>query len=295
MKEEPGTVVRVVTPIRSMVQRFAYVLLLGAAVGILVWGRTDPRVFEQARMALIDSTTPVLNVLSHPVATVADILSGIRELADLRAINASLKVENARLLEWQHAARTLLEENDQLRVLLNFAGDENVHSVTGRVIGDSSGPFVRSLLVNVGTQDKVRRGHAAVTGDGLLGRVASAGERSSHILLLSDLNSRIPVLVEDTRERAILAGDNSRRPRLTFVSANSEVTVGSRIVTSGHGSIFPTGLPIGVVAEIGDLGIRIKTFASAERLEFIRLVDYGLEAVISDRDEEMVGVASCKR
>ena len=167
--------------------------------------------------------------------------------------------------------------------------------MTGRVIGDSTGPFVRSLLVNIGMRDGVRRGHAAVSSDGLLGRVASAGERSARVLLLSDLNSRIPVLVEDTRERAILAGDNNRRPRLSFVSGNAEVTLGSRIVTSGHGGMFPTGLPVGIVAEIGDLGIRIDTFASPERLEFLRLVNYGLEAVIDDLDEDFVQGAYCKR
>ncbi len=227
MKEEPGTVVRVATPMRSLAHRFAFMLLLGGAIGLLMLGRTDPRIFEQARMALIDATAPVLDVLSRPVATVSDIVQEVRELANLRETNAVLKAENARLLQWQHAARTLLVENDRLRTLLNFAGDDAARSVAGRVIGDSSGPFIRSLLVNAGKRDGVRRGHAAVTGAGLLGRVASIGERSARVLLISDLNSRIPVLVEHSRARAVLAGDNSRRPRLTFVSANADVKVGS--------------------------------------------------------------------
>ncbi len=284
MKEEPGTVVRVATPMRSLTQRFAFLLLLGAAIGLLMLGRTDPRIFEQARMALIDSTAPVLDVLSRPVATVSEVVQEVRELASLRETNAVLKAENARLLQWQHAARTLLVENDRLRTLLNFAGDDTARSVTGRVIGDSSGPFIRSLLVNAGMRDGVRRGHAAVSGAGLLGRVASTGEKSARVLLISDLNSRIPVLVEHSRARAVLAGDNSQRPRLTFVSANADVKVGSRIVTSGHGGMFPTGLPIGVVAEIGDAGMRIETFASPDRLEFVRLVDYGLNGVINEAE-----------
>lgn len=282
MKEEPGSVVRVAAPMRSLAQRFAFLLLLGAAIGLLMLGRTDPKIFEEARMTLIDSTAPALDALSRPVATVSDAIDHVQELAHLRETNAVLKAENARLLQWQHAARTLLAENDQLRTLLNFSGDEPARSVAARVIGNSSGPFIRSLLVNAGTRDGVSRGHAAITGAGLLGRVAATGEKSARVLLISDLNSRIPVLVESTRARAVLAGDNSKRPRLTFVSANADLQVGARIVTSGHGGMFPTGLPIGVVAEIGDAGIRIETFATPDQLEFVRLVDYGLDGVIGE-------------
>jgi rod shape-determining protein MreC len=267
---------------RSLAQRFAFLLLLGTAVGLLMIGRADPKIFEETRMALIDSTAPLLDTLSRPVATVSDAIDHVRELAHIQETNAALKAENALLLQWQHAARTLLAENDQLRTLLKYSSEEPARSVTARVIGVSGGPFIRSLLINAGTREGLQRGHAAMTGAGLLGRVAATGERASSVLLISDLNSRIPVLVESSRARAVLAGDNSKRPRLTFVSANADVKVGSRIVTSGHGGMFPTGLPIGVVTEIGDAGIRIETFASSDQLEFVRLVDYGLDGVIGE-------------
>lgn len=295
MKEKPGSVVRVATPMRSLAQRFAFLLLLGTAVGLLMIGRTDPQIFEETRMALIDTTAPVLNALSRPVATMSDAVDQIVELAHIRETNAALQAENARLLQWQHAARTLLAENDQLRTLLNYSGTEPARSIAARVIGDSGGPFIRSLLVNAGAREGVQRGHAAITGAGLLGRVAATGEKSSRVLLISDLNSRIPVLVESSRARAVLAGDNSKRPRLTFVSANAEVKIGSRIVTSGHGGMFPTGLPIGIVAEIGDAGVRIETFASSDQLEFVRLVDYGLDGVIGADDAPMAKGAGRNR
>jgi rod shape-determining protein MreC len=272
---------------RSLAQRFAFLLLLGTAVGLLIIGRTDPKIFEETRMSLIDSTAPMLDALSRPAATVTDAIDRVRELSHIRETNAALKAENARLLQWQHAARTLFAENDQLRSLLRYSGDEPAHSVTARVIGDSSGTFIRSLLVNAGTHVGVQRGHAVITGEGLLGRVAATGARSSRVLLISDLNSRIPVLVESSRARAMLAGDNSKRPRLTFVSANADVKIGSRIVTSGQGGMFPTGLPIGIVAEIGDAGIRIETFASSDQLEFVRLVNYGLDGVIGEESAPM--------
>ena len=295
MKEKPGSVVRVAAPMRSLAQRFAFLLLLGTAVGLLIIGRTDPKIFEETRMALIDSTAPMLDALSRPAATISDAIDRVWELAHIRKTNAALKAENARLLQWQHAARRLLAENDQLRTLLKYSGEAPAHSVAARVIGDSSGPFVRSLLVNAGTREGVRRGHAAITGAGLLGRVAATGGKSSRVLLINDLNSRIPVLVESSRARAVLAGDNSKRPRLIFVSANADVKIGSRIVTSGHGGMFPTGLPIGIITEIGDAGIRIETFASSDQLEFVRLVDYGLDGVIGEDNAPMTQGAGQNR
>lgn len=284
MKEKPESVFRVVAPMRSLAQRFAFLLLLGASIALLTIGRTDPQIFERARMALIDATAPILDALSRPVSTVTEAVDRVRELAHIREQNAQLQAENARLLQWQHAARRLMAENGQLRELLNFTGDTAVRSVAARIIGDSNGPFIRSMLVNAGVRDGVRHGHAAVTGSGLLGRVASTGERSARILLISDLNSRIPVLVESTRARAVLAGDNSDRPRLMFLSTGAELSVGDRVVTSGHGGMFPSGLPVGIVSEIGDGIVRVQPFAEPDRLEYVRLVDFGLGGVFAGSD-----------
>lgn len=281
MKEKPESVFRVATPMRSLAQRFAFLLLLGASVGLLMVGRTDPQIFERARMSVLDATAPLLDAMSRPIATAQDLVEQARGLAHLHDENARLRAENARLHNWYNAARTLIAENGQLRDLLHFVADNPARSVTARVIGDANGPFLRSLLVNAGARDGIERGQSAMTGNGLLGRVASVGERSARILLINDLNSRIPVLVEASRARAVLAGDNSDRPRLTYLSANADVPVGARIVTSGHGGVFPPGLPIGTVDEIGDAGVRVRLFTSSHRLEYVRLVDFGLNGVVS--------------
>jgi rod shape-determining protein MreC len=282
LSDRPGYVFRITAPLKSLAQRFAYLLLLGSAVGIMLAGKADPLIFERARMVVIDATAPVLDALSRPAATVADVATQIQDLARLQEENAVLRVENARLLEWQNAARTLMTENSQLRDLLKFVPDATAATVTARVIGDSDGTFIRSLLINAGERDGIRRGQAAMTGEGLLGRIAAVGNRSSRVLLIIDLNSRVPVVIETSRARAVLAGDNSERPKLIYLSANSEVKVGDRIVTSGHGGVFPPGLPVGVVSSIGGGGVRVEPFARPYRLEYVRLVDFGLGGVVDD-------------
>ena len=147
--------------------------------------------------------------------------------------------------------------------------------VAARVVGDSGGAFVHSVLVNAGGQDGVRKGQAAVNGEGLVGRVAEVGERSARVLLVTDLNSRIPVLLESQRYRAILVGDNSQRPRLLYLSADAKVSPGDRIVTSGHGGVFPPGLAVGVVTLIANGDVRVQPFVDWERLEYVRLIEFG--------------------
>src|SRR5260370_1198236 len=102
-------------------------------------------------------------------------------------------------------------------------------------------------------------------------------------LAIADLNSRLPVVVERTRERAILAGDNSPQLRLTLLQSVAGVQRGDRIITSGHGGSFPVGIPVGEVVETGEGGVRVKPFADFSRLEFVRVVDYGVTHPVSGR------------
>jgi rod shape-determining protein MreC len=116
----------------------------------------------------------------------------------------------------------------------------------------------------------------------LVGRVSEAGARAARILLITDLNSRVPVVVEGSQQRAVLAGDNSERPSLRYLEADSAIRIGDRIITSGQGGIFPPGLPVGVVAALDGGLARIEPYAELSRVDYLRLVDYGLADALPD-------------
>ena len=139
---------------------------------------------------------------------------------------------------------------------------------------------MRGALLNVGRRVGVATGQAVVTGEGLAGRIAEVGENSSRVLFVTDVNSRLPVLVERTRERAILAGDNSPRLRLTLLQSIAGVQNGYRIITSGHGGSFPVGIPVGEVVETSEGSVRVRPFTDFSRLEFVRVVDYGVTGLV---------------
>ena len=268
---------------RCALLRSGSLLYFYLAAPLRLWRSVKPTLplFEKARTTVTDTVAPVLDAISRPVATAAKAVEEVEKLAHLQRENEQLRLENARLKQWQAAALNLQAENKQLRGLLAYEPKDIVKYVTARVVGDRGGAFVRSVLINEGAASGVEKGQAAVVGDGLLGRVASVGDNSARVLLITDLNSRIPVMVEETRVRAVLAGDNSGEPRLVFMSANAALLEGQRIVTSGHGDAFPPGIPVGVITKVGENGVRVRPYASEDRLELIRLVDFGRDGVLN--------------
>lgn len=265
---------RLAVPIKVLVQRFAFLFLILAAFGLMLLSKAETTAIEKVSAIVIDVFAPIMDGLSQPAAAVNDAVRSVRELAALRTENERLRYENARLLAWQEAARRLTAQNEALMSLLDFKSDPRARYIAARVIGDSGGAFVRSMLVNAGERDGLRKGQAAITGRGLAGRIATVGLRSARVLLITDINSRVPVIVESSRNRAILAGDNSGLPRLTFLPGNASVKTGDAIVTSGHGGVFPPGLPVGSIKMTDDGVARVEPNVRFERLEFVRIVDY---------------------
>lgn len=279
---------RLAAPAKVLLQRFAFLFLILAAFGIMLLSKAETIVVEKVSTVVVDVFAPIMDVLSRPAAAVNDAVKTLRGLADLRDENIRLARENERLLVWQEAARRLASQNQALQSLLDFKPGTNLQSIATRVIADSGGAFVRSIVVNAGDRDGVRKGQAAVSGAGLAGRVTTAGSRSARILLITDINSRVPILIESSRDRAILSGDNSSMPRLTFLPANASIKAGDRIVTSGHGGVFPPGLQIGQVVPSGDGVMRVKPNVSFDQLEFVRLIDFAPVSPVVPQGEPAV-------
>lgn len=278
--KRPGPVLRLAAPLRVLAQRFTFLSLVALSVGLMVFGKAEAPLVERARTTVTDALVPVLDAVSRPVATAAELVNRMNEIVDVHAENNRLREENERLLRWQAAALKLEVENRSLREISKVTADDAVSFVTARVVADAGGTFVRSVLVMAGTRDGVTKGQSAVTGDGLVGRVGEAGERSARVLLLTDLNSQVPVIIESSRERAILAGDNSDKPRLTHLAVTARPQIGDRVMTSGHGGVFPPGLPVGVIVAVNDGVARIKPFVEFHRLDHVRLIDFGLAGTL---------------
>jgi rod shape-determining protein MreC len=269
-------VIRLSPPRRASLQRVTFPLLFLLSVTMIILGKADQVMLESVRVMVADAAAPVLDVLSRPLFALADLATRARRLVAAYRDNDRLTEENERLIGWQQAALRLASENSQLRRLLKLTPEPTATYLTARVIADSGGAYVRSLMVYAGSEDGVARGQAAVTGEGLVGRVSEVGKRAARVLLVTDLNSRVPVIVEGSQQRALLAGDNSERPYLRYLDTGAVIRIGDRIVTSGQGGVFPPGLPVGVVASLEGEAPRVEPYVELSRVGYLRIVDYGL-------------------
>jgi rod shape-determining protein MreC len=243
---------------------------------MILLGKADQVMFESLRVSVMDRAAPLLDIASRPLAALEDLADRARGFVAVYRDNARLAEENERLLRWRQAALSLASENTELRSLLKLAPETASSFVTARVIDNSGGAYVRSLMVRAGSENGVARGQAAITGEGLVGRVTEVGNQAARVLLITDLNSRVPVIVEGPQMRALMTGDNSDRPSLRYLDSVSEIKIGDRVVTSGEGGVFPPGLPVGVISSLDGEAPRVEPYVELSRVEYLRIVDYGL-------------------
>ena len=268
--------IRLSPPRRAALQRVSLLLLVLLSAMMIILGKADQVMFESLRVSVTDTAAPLLAIASRPLTALEALADRARGLVAVYRDNARLAEENERLLRWRQVALSLASENAELHGLLKLVPVPSASFVTARVIGNSGGAYVRNLMIRAGTENGVARGQAAITGEGLVGRVAEVGTQAARILLVTDLNSRIPVIVEGTRQRALMTGDNSDRPSLRYLDTVSGIKVGDRVVTSGEGGVFPPGLPVGVIASLEGEAPRVEPYVELSQVQYLRIVDYGL-------------------
>ena len=271
-------------PIREISHRISLIFMLTLAAALLLLGRAETYVFDQARQVVTDMAAPLLELASRPVAVARRVVERTDEYAYVFDENERLRAENARLLAWKEAALKLEAKVARYEALLNVQVDPAIKYISGRVVSDNGGPFVDTVIVNVGQSQGARSGDAVIDSDGVIGRVVATGEKAARVLLLTDLNSRIPVVIEPAHYKAVLAGDNTDWPKLEYLTSTSSISPGDRVVTSGDGGLIPPGLPIGLVIQTSDGFTRVETFADRDRLDFVRVLQYEFPTEVARQD-----------
>jgi len=273
-------VIRLSIPIRQMLARLALPLLIAAAFGAMLLGKADTLLGERVRNALSDALVPVYAALAEPIQSVRNAVREVQELASLRSENSRLREENDRLRRWHASALALEAENTMLRRQLNYLPDAAPAFNTARVVADGGGTYARAVLLATGASHAIRKGQVALDERGFVGRVTEVGSRSARVLLATDMNSRIPVTLEGSRVRAMMVGTNGARPRLQHWGEGAAPTDGERVVTSAEAGAFPAGLPIGVIRFSASGTPEVELFAQLDRLDLVRLFDYGLRGIL---------------
>ena len=255
-------------PLRRVLVGMLVLVLLAL---FLLWRIDSPRV-ERFRAALVDKVVPSFDWALVPVTKAVAMIDDFQSYARLYEQNQQLRGELQQMKAWKEAALQLEQKNARLLDLNSVRLDAKLTHVTGVVLADSGSPFRQSVLLNVGSRDGIMEGWATMDGIGLVGRISGVGQRTSRVILLTDANSQIPVVVQPSGQKALLSGDNSVLPLMEFLEDADQVRPGDRVVTSGDGAMFPAGLLVGQVAMGSDKRLRVVLSADYQRLEFLRVL-----------------------
>lgn len=225
-----------------------------------------------ARAAVERIAAPAGDVLSAPLRWAAGASATASDYVFAARQNASLKRQLRAARGWRDRAMALQNENARYRALMGVATDPPIPMVFARTVIDARGPFANSRLADVGAERGVIEGAPALSEHGLVGRVTGVGRRVSRIMLLTDPESRTPVMIARTNARAILTGDGGPNPALAYLRAHDPLVEGDLVMTSGDGGVYPRGLPVGVAAKGLDGVWRVILDADSGPIDYVQIL-----------------------
>lgn len=267
--------------LKVMMRRFFVVMLFLLAFFSVLLTKVDSFVVENVSKVAISVTGPVLQLIEFPAKVVHRAYTYFYDLAHIYADNKMLREENKQMMILQNKVRTLGVENQLLSRLLNYTPPSDAAFISAKIIAESGDDFTHMLLVYIGDEN-VTKGQIVMGDESVVGRVDTVSGNYAKVILVTDINSKIPVVIERTRARGILSGNNTAFPHLIFTRSAADIQEGDVVVTSGVGGMFPSGLPVGFVSSIQHGEIEVETMADLSRIEYVRIVDYGLSSEADD-------------
>jgi rod shape-determining protein MreC len=252
-----------------------FLVVLIATVAILLSDRREAfetDAYGRTRTATDKALEPVGNALSAPGRWTGAGVDSVRGYFFAVSENRRLKAELKEMRQWRDVAIALRDNNERYRALLGLRTDPPIPMVAARIVTDSRGPFANSRLANIGQEAGVKIGHPVMSENGLVGRVVGTSDGVSRVLMLTDVASRTPVMIDRTNARAILTGDGGPNPRLEYLRGQEPVRNGDRVLTSGDGGVFPRGLPVGRAVKGLDGRWRVVLASDRAPVDYVRIL-----------------------
>ena len=260
-------------------RRLVHVVLIALSFSLMFIGKADLVAMRDLRMSSNDFLAPVIDFVSAPIRGVETMAEGIRTVASLRAENVRLQAENDLLQRWRRRAEILESENQQLRSVTGTVSDENRSLITARAVTAPGGSFAHTILIAIGDESGIAAGDPVITSNGLVGIVYEVGRAYARVLMISDINARIPVMLASSSWPGLTIGRNGEYLELAFLPAEARPEVGELVLTSGHGGILPAGLAVGRVDRVDGGDIRVRPAVEFRNLGYVSVLIGGTEGV----------------
>ncbi len=261
-------------------------LLLSLVLYFITLGNDDA--FRKTRDTAEGFGAKTLTYLTLPVRGFENLVGEIRGRFNAHSENKKLREEIHQLSDIKARANELEIKLSRLQAMLNVVENTDLRErkIAARSVSEVNGPFANTALINVGAVQGISNGDAVMTADGLYGHVIRAGNNSARVLKLEDLNSRIAVMSKQSQARAILVGNNSRYPQLSYLSSDSDWSDGDEVLTSGDDGLLPTGLPVGKLV-MGANGVaNVELFVNTSFVDWVWV--YPFDPVTKPEDDPVL-------
>ena len=258
---------------KSNKQRFSLIGLIFFSIGLLILSKVNLPITNYLKITLNEIVDRTSFIISVPEKKIQEVSNKIKDhfnvYNDYLQIKEKLKIAQTKKYENQF----LIEENKRLKKTINeyiFNSDELV----AKVLIDKNSPFLKSIIVNKGSKDKIKLGMAVLDESYLVGKIVEVNYSTSRVLLVSDLNSKIPVSIEPGNIQSILSGTGKENGKIEYLESDISIGNESVVYTSGSGGLFKPGIPIGIYNKKNAEEQIVTFFSKLSQLTFVKLVSF---------------------
>jgi len=255
-------------------QRFSLIGLIFFSVGLLILSKINLPFTNYLKITLNEIVYRTSFIVSVPEKKILELSNKIQDHYNLYNDYVLVKEKIKTLESKKYETQFLEVENKRLKKAINeyiFKSDELI----AKVLIDKNSPFLKSVIVNKGSKDKVKLGMAVLDGSYLVGKIVEVNYSTSRALLVSDLNSKIPVGIEPGNIQSILSGTGKQNGKIEYLETDILIKDKSIVYTSGSGGLFKSGIPVGVYHIDTEEGYEVVHFFSKlSQLTFVKLVSF---------------------
>ena len=278
-REDFGIAIRSAFLAKGSKQKFSLFALIVLSIIFLSVETIEKKPLKYFRAFVKDVIYRGALIVSAPSKSINNFSDFVKQHVSLYDDYSKLKVENNELKNKISETNFLELENNQLRKLIEEQASSTSNLTSARVMLDKQSPYLNSFIINIGSNKNIKNGMAVLDGKNFIGRIVDVNFFSSRVLLISDLNSKIPIITEPSANHGILSGHGGNKPTLEYLPENHNIQDGDKVYTSGKEGIFSPGIPIGEV-EIEDDDIKVLLFSDLSQITFVNI---NLEDLYTDK------------
>ena len=258
-------------------QKYSLSALILLTLAILILGKYDFKIINYSKISLKEIAYRSTFVFSTPENLIKKSFIATKNHFLVYEENKILKEKVKDLETINYNSEFILAENERLKETLNelnFSSNE----ILAKVIVDKQSPFLKSIIVNKGSKHGAELGMAVLDKKYLVGKIVELNFTTSRVLLLSDLNSKIPVDILPNSIQSILSGTGKENGKIQYVKEEALIENENKVFTSGAGGIFKPGSPIGEIdKKQSNLDINVSFFSDFSQLRFVKLRSFSPE------------------